>query len=165
MKEENNQTISKELIEMIKKHEGYKGRVYLDTQFIPTIGYGRNLKAHPLSEAEERDIKMNLGVYGKKEAEEWLKNHLEGLYNELSKYRWFHKLDSVRQSIILDMAYNLGIPRLLLFKKMILALNSADYDNASHEMLNSSWAMQVKERAKKLSVLMREHKDDEVRNA
>ncbi|PAF49274.1 hypothetical protein BKH41_03785 [Helicobacter sp. 12S02232-10] len=169
-KETNNPSpISEEVLEMIKKHEGYRGQVYLDTASIETIGYGRNLKQYPLSEEEQRNIKLNFGVYGKKEAQEWLKNHLEELYNELYQYRWFKNLDATRQSIILDMAYNLGIPRLLLFKKMILALNSKDYSNASREMLNSSWAMQVKDRAKRLSQLMQEHKETiegiEVQNA
>lgn len=158
-KANNPSPISEEVLEMIKRHEGYRGQVYLDTASIETIGYGRNLKQYPLNEEEQRNIRMNLGVYGKKEAEVWLKNHLETLYDELSKYQWFNKLDPTRQSIILDMAYNLGIPRLLLFKKMILALNSKDYTNASYEMLNSAWAMQTKDRAKRLSQLMKEHQE------
>ncbi|PAF46413.1 hypothetical protein BKH46_07435 [Helicobacter sp. 12S02634-8] len=148
-----------ELINAIKNHEGYSRNVYMDTMGIETIGYGRNIKAHPLSEEEKKMIEHNYGEYSKEEAEKWLIEHLEELYDALTQFRWFHKLDSTRQGIILDMAYNLGIPRLLLFKKMILALNSGDYANASYEMLNSGWAMQTKRRAKYLSELMRTHKE------
>lgn len=150
-------------LKLIKNHEGYRAKPYLDTLGIETIGYGRNLKAYPLSEAEKRMILINDGKYSKEEAEKWLKERIEELELSLLNYRWFNKQDSFHQAIILDMAYNLGIPRLLLFKKMILALNSKDYLGASREMLNSGWAMQVKHRAIRLSQAMaKKEVNDEV---
>ncbi|PAF53240.1 hypothetical protein BKH42_06850 [Helicobacter sp. 13S00482-2] len=146
--------MNKIALEFIKSHEGYRAQSYTDTRSIETIGYGRNLQAHPLSEEEQRDILLNNNKYSKKQAEAWLIAHLEILEKELSTYTWFNKLDGIRQGIILDMAYNLGIPRLLLFKKMILALNSGDYIGASKEMLNSGWAIQTKDRAVNLSIAM-----------
>ncbi|PAF50855.1 glycoside hydrolase family protein [Helicobacter sp. 13S00477-4] len=157
--------MNKQALEFIKSHEGFSAKPYLDTANIETIGYGRNLSAYPLSEDEQREILINEGRYSKEDAQEWLINQLQKLENELNKYHWFKKLDTYRQAIVLDMAYNLGVPRLLLFKKMILALNSGDYASASREMLNSGWAMQVKSRASKLAIAMREIKQNDEVNA
>ena len=40
------------------------------------------------------------------------------------------------------------------FKKMLAALDKADYKTASKEMLNSKWATQVKSRAQFLAKIM-----------
>jgi lysozyme len=53
------------------------------------------------------------------------------------------------------MAFNLGIPRLKLFKNMWSAIHRKDYERASVEMLDSKWAEQVKGRATRLSDIMR----------
>lgn len=153
--------MNKLAIELIKKHEGFSSRVYMDTLGNETIGYGRNIKQYPLSEAEKREIEINRGLYSKESASQWLIEHIEKIETELKSYRWYNKLDDTRKGIILDMAYNMGVPRLLLFKKMILALNSGDYLGASREMLNSGWAMQTKYRAIKLAEVMKVAKTSE----
>ena len=52
------------------------------------------------------------------------------------------------------MVYNLGITRLLKFKKMLAALDSGDYELAATEMLDSRYARQVKGRAKRNAYMM-----------
>ena len=52
--------------------------------------------------------------------------------------------------ILANMAFNLGITRLLKFQKMFAALNSGDYVQASIEGLDSRWAKQVYNRAHRL---------------
>jgi lysozyme len=64
-------------------------------------------------------------------------------------------LDSVRQLVLVDMAFNMGVPRLCKFKKMWAAIHESDFDNASAEMLDSLWATQVGNRARKLAEAMR----------
>ena len=49
-----------------------------------------------------------------------------------------------------NMAFNLGISRLMRFKNMFAALNSGDYKQASIEGLDSKWAKQVYNRAHRL---------------
>jgi lysozyme len=61
----------------------------------------------------------------------------------------------VRQLIVMDMAFNMGVPRLCKFKKMWAAIEAGDFDTASVEMLDSRWARQVKSRATKLSDAMK----------
>ncbi|MDO7253891.1 glycoside hydrolase family protein [Helicobacter cappadocius] len=142
-------------LEFIKKHEGFSSRVYMDTLGNETIGYGRNIKQYPLSETEKREMLLNRGNYSKANALKWLEDHLDEIEKELEPYKWYQKLDDYRKGIILDMAYNMGVPRVLLFKKMILALNSQDFVVASKEMLNSGWAIQTKTRAIKLAEHMK----------
>ena len=64
------------------------------------------------------------------------------------------RLDSVRQLILMDMAFNMGVPRLCKFKKMWNAIHDDNFQAAAKEMLDSRWANQVKSRATKLANAM-----------
>ena len=64
------------------------------------------------------------------------------------------ELDEVRQRIIIDMAFNMGVPRLGKFKKMWKAIDNKDFPSAKIEMLDSRWAKQVGNRAVRLSNAM-----------
>jgi len=86
----------------------------------------------------------------------WLMRHrLEKAEKELrGKFPIYNKLDPVRQFVLLDMAYNMGIPTLTGFKKMWAAIRIGNYKVAASEMLNSRWAIQVGRRADDLSYMM-----------
>ena len=58
--------------------------------------------------------------------------------------------------IIGNMAFNLGGPRLSKFKKMLAAINKEDYKLASKEGLDSKWAKQVYNRARRLMDRLRD---------
>ncbi len=60
-------------------------------------------------------------------------------------------LNSVASDILIAMAYQLGISGLKGFKKMLSAFRAGDYALASREMLNSRWAKQTPNRAKRAS--------------
>ena len=53
------------------------------------------------------------------------------------------------------MAFQLGIDGLLKFKNTLNLIEAGDYETASKEMLNSLWAKQTPERAKRLSEQIR----------
>ena len=128
-------------MELIKKHEGFSGKAYLCPAGRLTIGYGRNL--------EDRGIT-------KSEAEYLLTNDIIELTERLQYVPAFKTLDTVRQTVLVDMAYNLGIDGLLGFKKMLACIVASDYDGAAKEMLDSRWAKQVGSRATELAGMMRE---------
>ena len=65
------------------------------------------------------------------------------------------ELDEARQMVCINMAFNLGMPRLNRFKKMWAAIHKGDYGTAALEMLDSKWADQVKGRALRLSNIMK----------
>ena len=125
--------------ELIKKHEGLRLKPYKCTAGKLTIGYGRNLEDNGISEYE---------------AETMLYNDIQRCYAECIKFKCWNGLNEARQSVLLDMCYNLGISRLKNFKKMFAALERGEYKTAATEMLDSNWAKQVKGRATELSEIM-----------
>lgn len=149
------------LIEELIKHEGLRLQVYKDTLGIDTIGIGRNLEDRGISkeELDWMDYPSIDHVY------EWGITEADAVYlatndvhiveSELLRaHPCVDRLDSVRQLILVDMAFNMGVPRLCLFKKMWAAIHSDQYDVAAKEMLDSRWANQVKSRATKLANAM-----------
>jgi len=127
------------VVESIKKHEGFRKRMYRDSVDVPTIGYGFNLNQIELP---------------KPVAELWLSFEIQNHINELEKYHWFNHLDEIRKDVLIDMHYNLGHSRFMEFKNMIKALKNKEYDVAAREMLDSKWADQVGTRAAELASIM-----------
>ena len=59
------------------------------------------------------------------------------------------------ESILFNMAFNLGKTGLSKFSKTLEFIKQGEYAKASEEMLDSKWADQVGDRAKRLSERMR----------
>lgn len=59
------------------------------------------------------------------------------------------RLNDPRYAVLWDMSYNLGIGRLLGFKKMLEAIRREDWQKAHDELLDSVYAGQVGIRAEK----------------
>jgi lysozyme len=149
------------LLEELVKHEGLRLQVYQDTLGIDTIGIGRNLKDRGISkeELDELDIPTidHVYEYGITEADAMLlaENDVQIVEEELLRaHPCVEDLDAVRQLVLVDMAFNMGVPRLCKFKKMWNAIHENKFDIASKEMLDSRWANQVKSRSVKLANAM-----------
>jgi lysozyme len=149
------------LLEELVKHEGLRLQVYQDTLGIDTIGIGRNLKDRGISkeELDELDIPTidHVYEYGITEADAMLlaENDVQIVEEELLRaHPCVEDLDAVRQLVLVDMAFNMGVPRLCKFKKMWSAIHENKFDVASKEMLDSRWANQVKSRSVKLANAM-----------
>mgnify|MGYP001023309749 CR=1 FL=1 len=127
----------KELI----RDEGLRLKPYKDTVGKTTIGIGRNLD--------------DVGI-SKDEAYLMLDNDIQRTSDSLDKnLPWWKTLDEVRQRVILNMAYNLGINSLLGFKNTLAAIQAGRYNDAADGMLASKWATQVGARATRLADMMR----------
>ena len=125
------------LIQQLVEHEGLELFPYEDTLGIVTIGVGRNL--------EERGISEDEAFY-------LLGNDIEVIWDELVKqHPIVEDLDDQRQMVLLDMAFNMGVPRLGKFKKMWAAIEEGDMNEASKQALDSRWADQVGRRAETLA--------------
>jgi len=148
-------------IDKLIVHEGLVLTVYQDSLGIDTIGIGRNLEDRGISkeELDYMDI-PSMGVvyeHGITEADAryLAENDVQIVEEELVRaHPCVDKLDSVRQLVLMDMAFNMGVPRLLKFKNMWNAIHNEDFPNAAKEMLDSRWANQVKSRAVKLANAM-----------
>lgn len=131
------------LREQIKRHEGYRDRVYLDSEGLPTVGYGHHLYVGSMicRDIAEKLLDIDLS----ETAAEFLKIHPD-------KTR---PLNTARRRVICNMIFNMGLSRVLGFKRMWAAIQAEDWDGAAREMLDSKWAKQVGKRAEELAETMR----------
>ena len=63
----------------------------------------------------------------------------------------FETLSEVRQEVLVNLAFNLGEPRLRRFAKMIIAIQESDWEEAADEMLDSKAAKQTGKRYNRLA--------------
>ena len=128
------------LIDQLIRHEGMELKVYKDSLGIETIGIGRNLVDRGVTEEEARYL---------------CNNDIAIVERELvQNFPIVSSLSDIRIRVLLDMAFNVGLPRLRGFKRMWAALDKHDYGEAAKEMLDSKWARQVKTRAYTLARMM-----------
>ncbi len=128
------------LVERLIKHEGLRLRPYTCPAGKLTIGVGRNLEDRGITEEEAMMMLQNDMLACRKEC--------------YANFHWYGEMDELRQEVILEMCFNLGIARLKGFKKMLKACELKNYTLASQEMLTSLWARQVGQRAKNLAKIM-----------
>jgi lysozyme len=128
------------LTDQIISHEGVKLEPHVGTAGELTIGIGRNLSDRGVSRVEALIL-----------LESDIDYYLDRLSNEFS---FFATLTSNRKIVLVNMAFNLGVAGLKNFRQMLTALEAGDYRLASAEMLESWWAIHVKNRAVELSDLM-----------
>ena len=86
------------------------------------------------------------------EVEYLLRNDVTRVALELSKnLDWWPSLDHVRQSALINMAFQLGINGLLNFRKTLSLIKQGDYAEAAKEALRSTWAQQTPNRARRVA--------------
>ncbi len=125
------------LLENIKLSEGFRSKVYKCTEGFDTIGYGFAIKDLELDEDIcELILKRKIGS---------LKLRID------QRFDWFKETPTEAQDVIIEMCYQLGINGFSKFKKTIQHIINKDFRSAAVEMLQSKWASQTPNRAKKLS--------------
>lgn len=124
----------------VELNEGYRRYIYLDTEGIETIGIGFNLEEGFSREECRLILNLRLGYIR------------DALRNKIAKW---DSIGPVRQMVLMDMTYNLGLPKLLQFKKMLAAIDSDNFERAAAELLDSKYASQVGIRAERNAQMMR----------
>lgn len=124
------QYLNPELEKKIAAHEGYKQFLYYDSLKNATVGIGRCI------ELGKDGISLDEAYY-------LLRNDIDRCYRSLCTYPWFNAINDVRQGVIIEMTFNMGLAGLLQFKNMIEALGKKDFISASEEILNSKEASQI----------------------
>lgn len=80
---------------------------------------------------------------------------LGGAQRELNqRLPWWRNLNDPRQDVLANMAFNMGLPRLLGFKRSLAAMQTQEWAEAAAEMLDSEWAREVGGRAIRLAKQM-----------
>lgn len=139
------------LLAELERDEGLRLRVYDDAtglalkkgdtlKGLPSVGIGRNL--------------VDVGISAD-EARAMLKADVDRAERDLDRsIPWWRALSDNRQRVLLNLCFNIGLPRFLGFKKMLTACQRGDFDQAAFELTASLWAEQVGARARRLATLM-----------
>lgn len=114
----------------LKTEEAFRSKAYKDTHGLTTIGYGFCVDA-------------GISQYA---AAALLTAQIQERDQALLVYSWYQGLDPIRQSVILDVSFNVGVEGLLHFPNMIMALTRKDWLGAEQELLNSEVAHELVER-------------------
>lgn len=138
-----------ELINELKREEGFRDRVYQCTAGVDTIGYGFNVAY--LSKAE---LELNDGVIepmSEEVATQILNRKVKKLIKSVDEvYSWIDNLPEVVKIGIYDMIYQLGIKGFGSFVNTQKYLKLLDYSKAIENIKNSKWAKQTPRRANNL---------------
>lgn len=119
---------SKEIIESIKEYEGFRNRIYLDGNDVPTIGYG---ETDPAILKKYKNKRIT-----KKEAEKYLLEHVDEVVGQLKhSVSTFNKLTNNQKDALLHYTYNVGIGNLTnKSPKLMKALNEGNWQEAAKQM-------------------------------
>ena len=129
------------LIDNLKESEGFRARVYKCTEGYDTIGYGFAIKDLVMDE----DIATM--ILERKVGDLKLRVH--------NKFPFITDLPEQVQDVVIEMCYQMGLSGFSKFKKTIQFLRLNEFENAGIEMLDSRWAKQTPNRAKKLSDIVK----------
>ena len=145
--------VTANLIPDLKRDEGLRLSAYPDplSHGEPyTVGYGHTGGVHPgtVWTQAQADAQLSADVA---HTEASLDIHLP----------WWRTLDGVRQDVICEMAFNMGVASLCQFHNTLGAIQRQDWPAAKAGMLASLWATQVGNRAKRLAeqMLTGEHEE------
>ena len=136
------ETMYEELKNEIRLHEGYRDTVYLDSLSKKTVGFG-----HLCVEDHWEDDKQ----YDKKYLEEIFEKDFNIALNDANKILEGKPVNHIAREAIIELVFNIGMPRTKKFVKCLAALDKEDYNEAGNQILHSLYARQVPVRAGKLA--------------
>jgi len=131
------------LVKQLRRHEGVRTHAYRCSENKITVGVGRNL-----------DEDGGIGL-SDDEIDYLLENDIKRCRQELDALSWFTDLSAVRQDALVNLCFNLGMTRLLGFRKAMAAMAVGDYQEAADEFYDSRWAKQVGSRADEVCEMIR----------
>ena len=138
------------LLESVKKHEGYRNKVYLDTLGKRTVGVGHLCVEDFWEDDKEYEEKFLMTIL-----EHDLQTAIKGA-KELMEDHGCADIDEQAEEILIEMVFQLGKNGVSKFRNMWKALAEKNYIGASYEMLDSRWAKQTPNRAKAMAKTMKE---------
>ena len=136
------------LLESVKRHEGYRNKVYLDTLGKRTVGVGHLCVEDFWEDDKEYEEKFLMTIL-----EHDLQTAIKGA-KDLMAENGCMDIDEIAEEIIIEMIFQLGKTGVSKFKNMWKALSGLDYSTAASEMLDSRWAKQTPNRAQAMSAQM-----------
>lgn len=132
---------------MLIYEEGRRNKPYKDSLGFWTGGIG-----HKMTETELKD---HGNLMPDSLIDRWYNSDMAKATNAAKKYTWFKELNEPRQAVIISMIFQLGEAGFRKFEMTRERLLRKEYSLAADEMLDSSWAIQTPQRAKRHSRQMR----------
>ncbi len=133
-----------DLIEDLKTDEGWREHAYQDHLGYWTIGYG-----FLVDERKDAGLPLEIG-------EAWLTYAATTRWNKfVARHPWVLNQHEEVQRALANMCYQMGVAGVSNFKRMLAALKNNDRSLAAREALDSQWAVQTPNRAKRVTDLMR----------
>jgi GH24 family phage-related lysozyme (muramidase) len=147
----------------IERWEDRRSRVYKDSRGHPTIGVGFNLDRNDArNKVETLGLDYDKVRSGAIELTDDQINELffpdvDAAIDAASEaIANFDDLSDEKQTVLVDMVFNLGAAGFRAFRRMIAAVEAEDWETAASEMENSAWYGQVGPRARAAVKAMRE---------
>ena len=138
------------LREQLKVDEGVKYEIYKDHLGYPTFGIG-----HLITEDDPEHGEPDGTEISEDRVNEVFESDVAKFVSEAKiLFSDLDELPDVAQQVIVNMAFNMGRPRLSKFKNFIAGVHDNDWVRAAEEMMDSRWADQVGARATRLRNLI-----------
>lgn len=140
----NQETLESRII----RHEGFCSVPKIDVYPNFVVGFG-----HDISKSEYDNYSNGITWDA---AESLLQSDIFVVKSECAKvFPWILGLSTLRQEVIWEMAFQMGIEGVSAFKNMIAAIRDQDWNKASQSMLDSAWHSETPSRCSELANLMK----------
>lgn len=144
------------------RDEGERLKWYKDSRGFATIGVGRNLdRPNAITAAETAKLGITRAsciAHGitHDQAMALLDSDIDEVERDLDAHLpWWRQMSPVRQRVILNMCFNMGIETLLQFHQTLADMQAGRYMAAALDMSKSAWHREVGNRAIRLEAMMR----------
>jgi lysozyme len=135
------------LQQRIMRHEGFVAFPKIDVAPMYVIGYG-----HDITETEAKGMYAN-GI-SQSDAQTLLASDIAKCKQEVKNdLPWSQGLSGLKQEILEEMAFQIGIEGLLEFKNMLACAQKGDDAGVAENMLASDWHDETPERCEELADL------------
>jgi lysozyme len=132
------------IVASLRREEGFSSHAYKDHLGYVTVGVGRCI---------EEGVGIGLSL---EEAEYLLMNDVRRCIGELGKaLPWASSLDNQRKEVLVELAFQMGLPNLMKFKRMLAALKDGEFEKAAAELLDSKYAGQTPARSERYAKRIR----------
>ena len=138
---------------IIRKEEGYSASPYYCIENYPTVGIGQRIgpKSAPLHRYE---FSVSEAV-----ARVWCQDHIAKVRAEIqsrpSTNKAYRACNEIRQAVMINMAYQMGVFGLSLFKQTLAYLEDERWEDAAEESLDSLYAKRTTSRALRNAAMIR----------
>ena len=135
-----NQRVSDQLIDYIKQAEGFRSLAYECPAGKLTVGYGKNIEDLPGLTEEQASVILQMDlVIAAKEVDTFAPKDI----------------GPNRRAALTAMVFQLGMPAVKKFKKMLAALEQGNWLEAADQAMDSKWARQTPSRAKWVAEILK----------